>query len=205
VSSAVAGGRPPKADGGSAMKVTSWQGLALATVALGLLAGCTGGGAETPRSAPGSSAPTPPAHSAPPSTPSAEPTHDGSMPPTSRVTSPPLTLPKPVVRKPVIGKVWTTPRLECQTVCTLTPPAGTITLHAQISYATRVQFFLVPTGTGTWGSRESIGVDRSGKDGWSVRYTYADEPLWSHLVVVASGPGGTSEKLPFNLYHPDPR
>ena len=167
------------------MKVTSWQGPVLATVALALLAGCTGGSAETPRSAPGSSAPTPPAHSAPP------------------VTSPPPAPPEP--RKPVIGNVWTTPRLQCQTACTLTPAVGTVTLHAQASDATRVQFFLVPTGTDTWGSRESIGVDRSGKDGWSVRYTYADEPLWSHVVVVARGPGGTTEKLAFNLYHPDPR
>jgi hypothetical protein len=174
------------------MKVTSWHGLVLATGALALLAGCTGGSADTPRSAPGSS-------------PSAEPTHDGLMPPPSPVTGPPLTPRTPVARKPVIGTVWTAPRLDCQTACTLTPPAGTVTLHAQVSDATRVQFFLVPTGTGTWGSRESIGVDRSGEDGWSVRYTYADEPLWSHVVVVAHGPGGTSEKLPFNLYHPDPR
>jgi hypothetical protein len=65
----------------------------------------------------------------------------------------------------------------------MTPPAGTVTLHAQVSDATRVQFFLVPTGTDTWGSRESIGVDRSGKDGWSARYTYTDEPPWSHVVV----------------------
>lgn len=110
-----------------------------------------------------------------------------------------------MTRKPVIGEAWTTPRLQCQPVCTLTPPAGTITLHAQVSDATRVQFFLVPTGTDTWGSRKSIGVDRSGSDGWSVQYTYADEPLWSHVVVTARGPGGTTEKLPFNLYHPDPR
>jgi len=41
-------------------------------------------------------------------------------------------------------------------------------------------------------------VDRSGKDGRSERYTYADESLWSHVVVEARGPGGTTEKLPFN-------
>jgi hypothetical protein len=184
------------------MKVTSWQGLVLATAAVALLAGCTGGGAETPRSAPGSSAPT--SHSAP----SAEPTSGGLTPPASRVTSPPPAPPappKPVTRKPVIGEVWTTPRLQCESMCTLTPPAGTITFHAQVSDATRVQFFLVPTGTETWDLRRSIGVDRSGRDGWSARYTYADEPLWTHLVVVARGPGGTTEKLPFNVYHPDPR
>ena len=185
------------------MKVTSWHGLVLATVALALIAGCTGGSAETPRSAP--SSPAPLTYSAPPSTPSAEPTQGGLTPPASRVTSPAPAPRKPEAPRPVIGKVWTAPRLQCDTACTLTPAVGTVTLHAQASDATRVQFFLVPTGTDTWGSRESIGVDRSGKDGWSVRYTYADEPLWSHVVVVARGPGGTTEKLPFNLYHPDPR
>jgi hypothetical protein len=169
------------------MKVTWWQGLLVATAALALLVGCTGGNAEAPRSAAGPSAPTPPAHSTPSSTPSVE---------------PPPTL---VVRKPVIGKVWMTPRLQCAAACTLTPPVGTVTIHAQVRDATQVWFFLVPTGTDTWSNRNSIGVDRSGADGWSVRYPYADEPLWSHLVVVASGPAGTTEKLPFNLYHPDPR
>ena len=105
----------------------------------------------------------------------------------------------------MIGRVWTTPSLQCDAACTLTPPVGTVTFHAQVSDATRVRFFLVPTGTDTWENRESIGLDRSGDDGWSVRYTYADEPLWSHVLVMADGPGGTTEKLPFNLYHPDPR
>jgi hypothetical protein len=176
------------------MKVTSLPGLVLATGALALLAGCSGGTAETPRSAPGSSAP---------STPSAEPTHGPSTSPTSHPPKPPR--PEPEPRRPVIGAVWTTPRLQCQPACTLDPAAGTITFHAEVSDATRVQFFLVPTGTETWSSRRSIGVDRNGRDGWSVRHTYADEPLWSHVVVVASGPGGTAEKSPFNLYHADPR
>ena len=105
----------------------------------------------------------------------------------------------------MIGKVWTTPKLQCAVACTLTPRVGTVTFHAQVSDATRVRFFLVPTGTDTWGSRKSIGVDSSREDGWSVGYTYADEPLWPHVLVLAHGPGGTTEKLPFNLYHPDPR
>jgi hypothetical protein len=105
----------------------------------------------------------------------------------------------------VIGKVWTTPQLPCDAIsCTLSPPVGTVTFHAHVSAATSVEFFLVPTGTGTWSERRSIGVDRNGRDGWTASYRYADEPLWSHLTVVARGPGGTAEKLPFNLYHPEP-
>jgi hypothetical protein len=198
-----------EADGGSvvkvsSVKVSSWLGLVVATAALAVLAGCTGGSPEALRSAP-----TPPAQSVPPSvppsTPSVEPTEGGLTPPVSPVPGPPLTPREPPVRKPVIGEVWTTPKLPCDVACTLTPRAGTVTFHAQVSDATRVQFYLVPTGTGTWDNRKSIGVDRSGEDGWSVRYTYADEPLWSHLLVVAHGPAGTTEKLPFNLHHPDPR
>jgi hypothetical protein len=178
------------------MKATTWQGLAVATVALALLSSCSGGDTGTPRSAPAPSAASP--------TQPAEPPYAGSTPPASRTPSPSAPR-EPVPREPRIGRVWMTPGLRCQTVCTLPVPAGTVTFHAQVSDATRVEFFLVPTGTETWSSRESIGVDRSGEDGWSVRYTYADEPLWSHVIVTASGPGGETEKLPFNLYHPDPR
>ena len=105
---------------------------------------------------------------------------------------------------PVIGRVWTTPQLPCDVgVCTLSPAAGTVTFHALVRDATRVEFFLVPTGTGTADLARSLGVDRDGRDGWTASYTYADEPLWSHLTVVARGPGGTAEKLPFNVYHPE--
>jgi hypothetical protein len=107
--------------------------------------------------------------------------------------------------RPVIGRVWTTPRLPCDAgSCTLSPAVGTVTFHAKVSGATQVEFFLVPTGTGTADLARSIGVDRNGRNGWSVAYTYADEPLWSHLTVVARGPGGTAEKVPFNIYHPEP-
>jgi hypothetical protein len=183
------------------MKVISIHALVVATAALGLLAGCTGGSAEEPSSAPGSSAPVAPATS-PSGPPPAEPAAAGR--PTPPAFPGPTSSPTPRPPQPVIGRVWTTPRLRCDPACTLTPRVGTVTFHARVSDATRVRFFLVPTGTETWNNREPIAVDRSGEDGWSARYSYADEPLWSHLVVVADGPGGTTEKLPFNLYHPDP-
>jgi hypothetical protein len=107
--------------------------------------------------------------------------------------------------KPVIGMVWTTPRLPCDALwCTLSPPVGTVTFHAAVSGATSVQFLLVPTGTQTAAYATSIGLDTDGRDGWTAHYTYADEPLTSHLAVVARGPGGKAESLPLDLYHPDP-
>jgi len=112
---------------------------------------------------------------------------------------------RPAPLTPVIGRVWTTPRLPCDAGwCTLSPPVGTVTFHAAVSGATSVEFLLVPTGTQTADYATSIGVDLNGRDGWTARYTYADEPLLSHLTVVARGPGGRADKLPFNLYHPDP-
>ena len=88
--------------------------------------------------------------------------------------------------------------------CTLSPPIGTVTFHAAVSGATSVQFLLLPTGTQTAAYATSIGLDTDGRDGWAAQYTYADEPLTSHLAVVARGPGGTAESLPLGLYHPDP-
>ena len=42
--------------------------------------------------------------------------------------------------RPVIGRVWTTPQLPCDAVsCTLSPPVGAVTFHAQVSGATRVE------------------------------------------------------------------
>jgi hypothetical protein len=178
------------------MKFRSVQGLVLAGAAVALLAGCTGGRGEAPRSAPALSAS---ASSAASSAPGATAPAEESW---NKILS---TAPTGKPARPVIGRVWTTPQLPCDaTTCRLSPPVGTVTFHAQVSGATRVEFFLVPTGTETAGYERSIGLDRNGRDGWTASYTYADEPLWSHLTVVARGPGGTAEKLAFNVYHPDP-
>ena len=103
---------------------------------------------------------------------------------------------------PVVGAVTTTPQLSCPDGwCLLPAGAGTITFRADVTGATRVEFFVVPTGTETWELRRSIGVDRDGRDGWSVRWAYtADDAPMAHLVVEARGPGGTVQESPLNLY-----
>ena len=103
---------------------------------------------------------------------------------------------------PVVGAVTTTPQLSCPDGwCLLPAGAGTITFNADVTGATRVEFFVVPTGTETWELRRSIGVDRDGRDGWSVRWAYtADDAPMAHLVVEARGPGGTVQESPLNLY-----
>jgi hypothetical protein len=184
------------------MKLRKVHGLvATGAAAVALLAGCTGGRGQEPQSAP---TPSVSASSAVSSAPGAIGPADENW---DKIASTPAAG-RPAAGKPappVIGRVWTTPQLPCDAIkCTLSPPDGTLTFHAQVSGATRVEFFLVPTGTNTAGLERSIGLDRNGRDGWTASYTYADEPLWSHLTVSARGPGGTDGKLPFNLYHPEP-
>lgn len=194
-----------------------------ATVAL--VAGCSGGGDEVTRSEPAPSAaarvtpgadpvgstaatgrPAPPPTARPTGTPTQEPTQRPTQRPTARPTgrptgTPPAERPGP----PVIGRVWTTPQLPCDAgTCTLSPPAGTVTFHAAVRGATSVEVSLVSTGTGPDRDRRVLGVDRNGRDGWTVGFTYADEPLLGHLAVVARGPGGRADEIPFKLHHPDP-
>jgi hypothetical protein len=112
---------------------------------------------------------------------------------------------RPRAQRPVIGRVWITPAPACDAIwCHLPPGAGSVVVHAEVSGARAVEFFLVPTGTGTADLRRSLGVDRNGRDGWSVRWTYPDQPLLAHLTVQARGPGGTADALPFNVTHPEP-
>lgn len=108
-------------------------------------------------------------------------------------------------RPPAIGGISTTPRLACDAAwCALPAGAGAVMIAAKVRRADAVEFFLVPTGTGTWDERTLLGRDTDGSDGWTARWNYADAPLTAHLVIVASGPGGTTEVQPFNVYHPDP-
>lgn len=106
--------------------------------------------------------------------------------------------------RPVIGRVWTTPALTCDPVCHLPAGAGSLVLHVEATGVQRVEFFQVPTGTDTADLRRSIGVDRNGRDGWSVRWTYPDEPLLAHITVAAGGAGGIAGALAFTVTHPEP-
>ena len=174
------------------MKVRSVQGLALAGAAVALLAGCGGERAEPAAPAP---APAPPAavEAAVPAEPAA---------PVEPSTKAPRPQPPQKPQLPVIGTVSTTQQLSCDGGwCTLPAGAGAVTLRAEVTGANRVEFFVVPTGTGTWDLRRSIGVDRDGSDGWSVTWAYGNEPVMAHLAVVARGPGGTVTAEPVNLVH----
>jgi hypothetical protein len=85
----------------------------------------------------------------------------------------------------------------------LSPGAGLVTLVLDAQHATRVEFWLAPTGTNVGDLARRIGQDTNGRDGWLFNWRYPNEPILGHLTVKAIGPGGTAEQT-VGVYHPDP-
>ena len=81
--------------------------------------------------------------------------------------------------------------------------AGLLTMVLDAPHATRVEFWLTPTGSGVSDLSRKIGQDTNGRDGWLFNWHYPSEPILGHLTVRAIGPGGTAEKT-VGLYHPTP-
>jgi hypothetical protein len=84
----------------------------------------------------------------------------------------------------------------------LSPGAGLVTFVLDAQHATRVEFWLTPTGSSVSDLSRKIGQDTNGRDGWLFNWRYPDEPILGHLTVKAIGPGGTAEKT-VGVYHPD--
>jgi hypothetical protein len=84
----------------------------------------------------------------------------------------------------------------------LSPGAGLVTFVLDAQHATRVEFWLTPTGTGVSDLSRKIGQDTNGRDGWWFNWHYPNEPILGHLTVKAVGPGGTDEET-VGVYHPD--
>jgi hypothetical protein len=85
----------------------------------------------------------------------------------------------------------------------LSPGGGVLTLVLDARNATRVEYWLTPTGTEVQDLAVRIGQDTNGRDGWVWNWRYPNEPILGHLTVKAIGPGGTAEKV-VGVYHPDP-
>ncbi len=88
---------------------------------------------------------------------------------------------------------------------TLPAGAGQVRLMTAANNADRIRYFLVPTGTGTRDLAEQIGdatsSEAEGRTWWVYDWSYLDEAMLVHLLVEASGPGGTTEQTPFGFYH----
>ena len=80
----------------------------------------------------------------------------------------------------------------------LPPGGGQAILVTDAEHASKVEFLLTPTGTGTAGLAVSLGVDTSRP--YTAQWTWKDQPLLAHLTVRATGPGGTTEKV-VGVYH----
>ncbi|HSK35895.1 MAG TPA: hypothetical protein VLA80_04095 [Actinomycetota bacterium] len=85
----------------------------------------------------------------------------------------------------------------------LSPGGGLLTFVLDAQHATRVEFWLTPTGTNVGDLSRKIGQDTNGRDGWLFNWHYPNEPMLAHLTVKAVGPGGTAEQT-VGVYHPDP-
>lgn len=86
----------------------------------------------------------------------------------------------------------------------LTLPEGTgrVTLAVRTTNAGQVLIYLTPTGTDTASLARLIGAGTTSHGRCVVSWNYPDESLLAHLSVVATGPGGRAETIPFNVVHP---
>lgn len=173
--------------------------VALALVAVGLTGWALGtrGGYGQPGAVPAiTQATTPPAPDDP--APQDQVTGGGDTPSgtTPATTRPPA--------KPIIQRISTVPAApHIGGALHLPEGAGQITFRVQIANATRAQFWLAPTGTAVDDQAVWLGEDRNGRDGWTTGLRYADQPLLAHLVIRATGPGGTTEEF-VGVTHNDP-
>ena len=65
-----------------------------------------------------------------------------------------------------------------------------------------VRLYLTPTGTGTAPLAKLIGGGAPAHGTFTFAWHYQDKPLLDHLNVVATGPGGRAEQVPFDVTHP---
>ena len=182
--------------------------VAIALLAVGLTGwafGTRGGGYSAPEATAAPTATTAAApgraRGRPGPAPAPAPVDDAPAPPRPAApqTPPPRRLQRPRIlgfgSEPVLpteGAFWQLPS-----------GAGLLTMVLDAPHATRVEFWLTPTGSSVSDLSRKIGQDTNGRDGWLFNWHYPSEPILGHLTVRAVGPGGTAEKT-VGLYHPTP-
>ena len=123
--------------------------------------------------------------------------------PREHATPDPTTRPAPAPKPRIVG-FGSEPVLPVEGgFWKLSPGAGLVTFVLDAPHATRVEFWLTPTGTGTADLARKIGQDTNGRDGWLFNWHYPNESIMAHLTVKAIGPGGTAEET-IGVYQPDP-
>ncbi|MEW9674337.1 hypothetical protein [Ammoniphilus sp. 3BR4] len=76
-----------------------------------------------------------------------------------------------------------------------TAPKGVhkMTIYVEAENTETVIFWLIPTGTQTWGQRELIGYDKDGSDGWSLTWDFGNRSLHDHIHIQALGSDSASQ------------
>lgn len=62
-----------------------------------------------------------------------------------------------------------------------------MTINVNAKNTETVLFWVIPTGTQTWGERELIGYDKDGRDGWSLTWEFGNRKFHDHIQVQALG------------------
>lgn len=108
----------------------------------------------------------------------------------------------PHAAKPQIGSVRVTSGQPIKDGwLTLPAGAGRVVLVVRTAYADHVRVYLTPTGTGTAPLAKLIAQGTPAHGQCTIAWDYPDQPLLAHLSVDASGPGGSTEVIPFNVIH----
>ncbi|MGP0586209.1 hypothetical protein [Paenibacillus timonensis] len=70
----------------------------------------------------------------------------------------------------------------------------TMTIQVKAHNVDTVLFWIVPTGTETWGERELIGYDLDGSNGWSLTWDFGSRSMHDRIVVQALGSDGITQQ-----------
>jgi Immunoglobulin-like domain of bacterial spore germination len=97
--------------------------------------------------------------------------------------------------KPQILGVVTDPRPAASSQLVTLTGSGTLTVNVKGFAIDELRVLLVPSGTGGRPHARLLGVDRTSENGerWSVAWRYPNESFHGHLLIQASGRGGTTE------------
>lgn len=72
---------------------------------------------------------------------------------------------------------------------------NTMTIFVEAKNVDTVLFWIVPTGTETWGERTLIGYDKDGSDGWSLTWEFDNRTFHDRICIQALGCDGFTQSI----------
>lgn len=106
-----------------------------------------------------------------------------------------------VAAPPQVIDFQLTPTLATQDGWINLTGSDAVTFVLRTDRADRVRFFLNPVSS--WNTPQVIPLGTATRSGdvFTLTWHYLDEPLLARLSAVLSGPGGSTETMPFGLFH----